>query len=86
MKNILFSAMSVGLSFLNYSCKFVMRRNVSTKYLRPHPRPYRRRLYEKALEPILPSELERKKQILEEGDIFDFQPPPNDPQDVSFLV
>jgi len=35
----------------------VSTRLVSSKYLRPHPRPYRRRLFEAAVKPVLPEEM-----------------------------
>lgn len=56
----------------------------STKSLRPHPRSYKRRLFEAALKPILPPEIQMKQSILKNGDFFDFQTP-QDPNEVYFF-
>lgn len=55
-------------------------RSVSMKYIKPHPRPYRRRLYEAALAPfvaekpkIYPSRSEYLKKLKEENEsVSDF--------------
>lgn len=44
----------------------------SDKYFKPHPRSYKRRLYEAALKPILPSELEAEKQRLTDNEVYSF--------------
>lgn len=38
----------------------VSQRYVSSNFIRPHPRPYRRRLFEQTLAPILPKEMEKE--------------------------
>jgi len=58
-------------------------RNVSSKHFRPHPRPYRRRLFEAALAPIIPKELEKEKRRLTENYIYSIQGPIRDGSQLS---
>lgn len=55
----------------------------STKSIRPHPRSYKRRLFEAALKPILSPELQKKKEILEKNDFFDSLSPVKGPNEVN---
>lgn len=47
-------------------------RSKSDKFFKPHPRSYKRRLFEAALKPILPSEIEAKKQRLTYNEVYSF--------------
>uniref|UniRef100_A0A0K0FID4 Large ribosomal subunit protein uL10m n=1 Tax=Strongyloides venezuelensis TaxID=75913 RepID=A0A0K0FID4_STRVS len=45
-------------------------RNVSSKYIRPHPRPYKRRLFEAAVAPVLPKEEKRCPSLKEHKEMI----------------
>lgn len=62
-----------------FTCRFV-----SNKFFKPHPRSYKRRLFEAALKPILSSEILEQKKLLTENEVYSFLPKPNECE-VSFI-
>ena len=55
---------------VNFSA--IQRPNVSHHYLRPHPRSHKRRLFEAALAPVLPPDLEKEQKLLADNEFFEF--------------
>ena len=65
-------------AFVNFSA--IQRRNVSHHYLRPHPRSHKRRLFEAALAPVLPPDVEKERKLLSDNEFFElYKQPERDP-------
>ena len=70
-------------AIVNFSA--IQRRNVSHHYLRPHPRSHKRRLFEAALAPVLPPDVEKERKLLADNEFFklyNYKQPQRDPSEV----
>ena len=68
-------------AIVNFSA--IQRRNVSHHYLRPHPRSHKRRLFEAALAPVLPPDVEKERKLLADNEFFElYKQPERDPSEV----